>query len=393
MPTKHVWITCWYVAPAFWCPNKPYEPEKKIEITPLQSSDHVDLPQCTPTGRWENALQHWVFRGTSQRLGNGSALSSRASQTVSWLARAAASYPCCRSDCSTSPYFSEDAEADEVDAGEKVVRGGGAAGRGSRRTWLGCERSRQGRSGEDELTGSTFYPTAQQTSEGRSCGRRGGATEQKGRRDGAGEDGREDVQVRRGRRRRVLVMSLWPRWTSCCSPPAPSPWVACFLLLRCRHLSLCGVVLRNFAKKAVSVLAREKGAGPRWRCEGGTTQFGYAVGQRRRRACSTLTCPPQPVLSRLPRLRVLVQRKSMELPTRIVVGFYKKGGSSARISIRSILDEASNVDTEFAAGRSAEFAGGRRSVEFAKGRRTVVELSNVACVGYSRDTHVVWLVC
>ena len=69
----------------------------------------------------------------------------------------------------------------------------------------------------------TFYPNAQRTSEGRSCGRRGGATEQKGRRDGAGEDGREDVQARRGGRRRVLVMSLWPRWTSCCSPPAPSP--------------------------------------------------------------------------------------------------------------------------------------------------------------------------
>ncbi|XP_044443278.1 uncharacterized protein [Triticum aestivum] len=210
--------------------------------------------------------------------------------------------------------------------------------------------------------------------------------EQKGRRDGAGEDGREDVQARRGgRRRRVLVMSLWPRWTSYCSPPAPSPWVACVLLLRCRHLSLCGAVLRNLAKKATSVLAREKGAGPRWRCEGGTAQVGYAVGQRRRRARSAVTCPPQPVLSRLPRLRVLVQRKSMELLTRIVVGFYKKGGSSARISIRSILDEASNVDTEFAAGRSAEFAGGRRSAEFAEGRRTAVELSNLACIGYSRD--------
>lgn len=68
----------------------------------------------------------------------------------------------------------------------------------------------------------------------------------------------------------------------------------------------------------------------------------------------------------------------MELPTRIVVGCYKKGGSSARISIRSILDEASNVATEFAAGRSAEFAGGRR---------TAVEPSNVACVGYSRGMY------
>ncbi|XP_044444210.1 uncharacterized protein [Triticum aestivum] len=144
-------------------------------------------------------------------------------------------------------------------------------------------------------------------------------------------------------------------------------------------------VLRNLAKKATAVLAREKGVGPRWRCEGGTAQVGYAVGQRRRRARSAVTCPPQPVLSRLPRLRVLVQRKSMELPTRIVAGFYKKGGSSARISIRSILDEASNVDTEFAAGRSAEFAGGRRSAEFAEGRRTAVELSNLACVGYNRD--------
>ena len=117
----------------------------------------------------------------------------------------------------------------------------------------------------------------------------------------------------------------------------------------------------------------------------GIAEGGYAVGQRRRRARSAVTCPPQPVLSRLPRLRVLVQRKSMELPTRIVVGFYKKGGSSARISIRSILDEASNVDTEFAAGRSPEFAGGRRSAEFAEGRRTAVELSNLACVGYNRD--------
>ncbi|XP_037457014.1 uncharacterized protein LOC119328080 [Triticum dicoccoides] len=179
-------------------------------------------------------------------------------------------------------------------------------------------------------------------------------------------------------------MSLWPRWTSCCSPPAPSPWDACILLLRCRHMSLCGVVLRNLVKKAAAVLAREKGAGPRWRCEVGTTQVGYAVGQHRRWARSAVTFLPQSFLSRLPRLRVLVQRKSMELPTRIVVGCYKKGGSSARISITSILDEASNVDTKFAAGRSAEFAGGRRSAEFAEGRRTTVELSNVACVGYSR---------
>ncbi|KAM3354988.1 hypothetical protein ACQJBY_025632 [Aegilops geniculata] len=77
----------------------------------------------------------------------------------------------------------------------------------------------------------------------------------------------------------------------------------------------------------------------------------------------------------------------MELPTQIVVGCYKKGGSSARISIRSVLDEASNVDTEFAAGRSADFAGGRRSAEFGEGRRTAVELSNVACVGYSRSVY------
>ncbi|XP_048549417.1 uncharacterized protein LOC125529054 isoform X2 [Triticum urartu] len=109
------------------------------------------------------------------------------------------------------------------------------------------------------------------------------------------------------------------------------------------------------------------------------------VGHRRRRARSTVTCPPQPVLSRLPRFRVLVQRKSMELPTQIVVGCYKKGGSSARISIKSVLDEASNVDTEFAAGRSADFVGGRRSAEFGEVRRTAVELSNVTCVGYSRN--------
>ena len=75
---------------------------------------------------------------------------------------------------------------------------------------------------------------------GRSCGRRGGTTEQKGSRNGAGEDGREDVQARHGGQRIVLVMSLWLRWTSCCSPPASSQWVACVLLLRCRHLSLCG---------------------------------------------------------------------------------------------------------------------------------------------------------
>ena len=111
--------------------------------------------------------------------------------------------------------------------------------------------------------------------------------------------------MRRGGRRKVLVMSLWPRWTSCCSPHASSPWDACVLLLRCRHLSLCGVVLRNLAKKAAAVLAREKGAGPRWRCEGGTAQVGYAVGQRRRRARSAVTCPPQPVLSRLPRRNLL----------------------------------------------------------------------------------------
>ncbi|XP_044447172.1 uncharacterized protein, partial [Triticum aestivum] len=161
-----------------------------------------------------------------------------------------------------------------------------------------------------------------QTLSGRSCGRRGGATEQKGRRDGAGEDGA-------ARRDQLLL------------PP-------------------CAVAV----------------GGPRWRREGGTAQVGYAVGHRRQRARSTVTCPPQPVLSRLPRLRVLVQRKSMELPTQIVVGCYKKGGSSARISIRSVLDEASNVDTEFAAGRSADFTGGRRSAEFGEGRRTAVELSN-----------------
>ncbi|XP_044405560.1 uncharacterized protein [Triticum aestivum] len=203
------------------------------------------------------------------------------------------------------------------------------------------------------------------TSEGRSCGRRGGATEQKGRRDGVGEDG----AVRRAEKSfgDELVATLDQ-----------------LLLPSC----------------AVAV------GGPRWRCEGGTTQVGYAVGHRRRRARSTVTCPPQPVLSRLPprnllnlciclslsntnrfvwiAVCVLVQRKSMELPTQIVVGCYKKGGSSARISIRLVLDEASNVDTEFTAGRSADFARGRRSAEFGEGRRTAVEVSNVACVGYSR---------
>ncbi|XP_044354456.1 uncharacterized protein [Triticum aestivum] len=127
-------------------------------------------------------------------------------------------------------------------------------------------------------------------------------------------------------------------------------------------------------------------------------QRGHSSGWVRRRpapAASTLRCDLSATASPLPPppTRVLVQRKSMELLTRIVVGFYKKGGSSARISIRSILDEASNVDTEFAAGRSAEFAGGRRSAEFVGGRRTAVELSNLACIGYSRDTHVVLLVC
>ncbi|XP_037446110.1 uncharacterized protein LOC119315688 [Triticum dicoccoides] len=199
----------------------------------------------------------------------------------------------------------------------------------------------------------TFYPNAQRTSEGRSCGRRGGATEQKGRRDGVGEDG----AARRAEKSfgDELVATLDQ-----------------LLLPSC----------------AVAV------GGPHWRCEGGTTQVGYAVGHRRRRARSTVTCPPQPVLSRLPQhcSPCLVQRKSMELPTQIVVGCYKKGGSSARISIRLVLDEASNVDTEFAAGRSADFAAGRsadfargrRSAEFGEGRRTAVELSNVACVGYSR---------
>ena len=159
-------------------------------------------------------------------------------------------------------------------------------------------------------------------------------------------------------------------------PPDPCAPVPAPIPMRCRA--------QEFGEKAAAVLAREKGAGPCWRCKGGTTQVGYAVGQRRRRARSTVTCPPQPVLSRLPQLRALVQCKSMELPTQIVVGCYKKGGSSPRIYIRSVLDEASNVDTEFAAGRSAEFAGGRRSAEFAEGRRTAVELSNVPCVGYSR---------
>ena len=90
----------------------------------------------------------------------------------------------------------------------------------------------------------------------------------------------------------------------------------------------------------------------------GTAEVGYAVVQRRRRARSPdvtfSTSASAPVydldgiavsLSNTNRfvwiaVRVLVQRKSMELPTRIVVGFYKKGGSSARISIRSVLDKA-----------------------------------------------------
>jgi hypothetical protein len=127
----------------------------------------------------------------------------------------------------------------------------------------------------------------------------------------------------------------------------------------------------------------------------GTAEVGYAVVQRRRRARSPdvtfSTSASAPVydldgiavsLSNTNRfgwiaVRVLVQRKSMELPTRIVVGCYKKGGSSAQIAIRSISDEASNVDTEFNAGRSAEFAGGRRSTEFDGGRRTAVDLSNI----------------
>ena len=103
-----------------------------------ERSPALGVPQHIPAA---GGREHTLLQG------------SRASQTVSWLARAAASYPCCRSDCSASPYFSEDAEAGEVDVGGKVVRGGGAAGRGSRRTWLGCERSCQGRSREDELTG------------------------------------------------------------------------------------------------------------------------------------------------------------------------------------------------------------------------------------------------
>ncbi|KAI4989875.1 hypothetical protein ZWY2020_038238 [Hordeum vulgare] len=62
-----------------------------------------------------------------------------------------------------------------------------------------------------------------------------------------------------------------------------------------------------------------------------------------------------------------------------VYNFFDKGKEGPRPESLSgpILDEASHVANKFAAGRSADFAGGRRSS---------AEHSNAACLGYTRGT-------